>query len=157
MHDARTILYVVGGIGNAALTKAAKKLINKPRPIDAPAHKKASSSGMPSSHASSLSYFSVALTLLLREPAAFGVVALACVAASWRVGAKYHTWSQVAAGWVFGSTVAAGWVLNAVPLLTPSVDGMLHTRYGPWPFTFGSAALGAVIVLLRDAHTSSSR
>jgi membrane-associated phospholipid phosphatase len=156
MHDAPTVLYVVGGVGNAALTKLAKRVINAPRPTDAPAHKKAGSAGMPSSHASALSYFSVALALWLPHPAALVAVALAAVAASWRVSARYHSWAQVAAGWALGSASATAWVLRVAPLFAPAVDAALQTQVGPWPVTVGLTAVGAA-VFLRNERRKSAR
>lgn len=100
-------------------------------------------SGMPSSHASSLSFF--ASTLVLLNPGELVYIAFfaaAMVAASWRVGAGYHTRAQVVAGVAWGGAVAFFWVFCAMPALEATVTGALQGRFGPWPLT---CAIGFVV------------
>jgi hypothetical protein len=145
-HDASSILLAVGGLANAAVTKAAKCVINAPRPESAPDFKKITA-GMPSSHASSLAYFAVSLVLLVRQPYTLTLLALAVIASGWRVTAKYHTVAQMLAGLLLGSTSACLMVLGVMPRATNVLGDMLSTQ-GALPLTFGLVCL----VRIRTFH-----
>ena len=101
LHDAPTLLFVTGAATNSAAGKLLKHVINQPRPESADGK---SSPGMPSSHAVSLSYLSIAFVaylikftqvarwVVLVESAV--VLFVAALASSWRVTAGYHTLSK---------------------------------------------------------------
>jgi membrane-associated phospholipid phosphatase len=132
-HDAPAILLAAGGLANAAVTKVAKRMINAPRPESAPEAKKVTA-GMPSSHASSLAYFAVALVLLTRQPYTLTALVLAVIASGWRVTAKYHTVEQMLAGLALGSVNACLMVLGVMPRTTFALANMLKT-HGALPVT----------------------
>lgn len=112
-RDATTLLYIISAMVNTGVAKLLKKILNEPRPSmttrDDP--------GMPSSHATSLSFLSLAILFyIIRESSgAFWLgssaasVALAVIACSWRVKAGYHTVEQICAGWLVGAIDAAIW------------------------------------------------
>lgn len=147
-HDTTALLAVVGGLGNAALTNGLKRVLNAPRP-DSPAARTKSSSGMPSSHASNLAFFGALAVQTTGRPEAWAALALAAVAASWRVGAGFHTWAQVVVGFVWGAGLAAAWARIVQPRLVGGVDGVM-VQYGEWWVTLVVAAVGVVAVFGRD-------
>lgn len=133
-RDALVVLFCTGAGLNSAAGKLLKHLIRQPRPTDSKADP-----GMPSSHATSLSFLSLALlACVLKDPALAAapravyvaggalVVALALLATSWRVRAGYHTVAQVVAGWVLGAVNTVAWVKMFLPWATPFVDAVLR-------------------------------
>lgn len=132
-RDAVVVLYCAGAGLNSAAAKLLKQLIRQPRPTDSKADP-----GMPSSHATSLSFLSLALfACVLMDPpvvtavraiyygGAALVVALALLATSWRVKAGYHTVEQVVAGWLLGAVDTVLWVKLLLPSMTSWVDAVL--------------------------------
>lgn len=124
-HNLGVILYALGSLVNVFIGKTLKKVIRQPRPdgttkID---------HGMPSSHATSLSFltfaalFGVVRRTGLRPTPSLGaailVLLLAGIATRWRVAAGYHTPRQVAAGWIVGCIDAMIWCFLIVPTVTP--------------------------------------
>jgi membrane-associated phospholipid phosphatase len=150
-HSPVALLYGIGALANAVATKVAKRIIKAPRPESAPDRKKGSA-GMPSSHASSLAFLSVAFALLQKELYTLGVVAGAVFAASWRVHANYHTVPQMVAGIAFGSVAAWLWVENAMPHALPQLQSIMNT-YGHVPVT---AAAVAIVRVTTHAFASAS-
>lgn len=119
-----TLLYVSGSLLNTILGKALKHSLRQPRPQGAAK----TDPGMPSSHAVSLSYLSLApliYSLVYGGRASLCVLAGALVvaggvASAWRVRVGYHTTEQVGAGWALGGLNAAVWV-GCVQWLRPVV------------------------------------
>lgn len=140
-HNAHSLAYVTGGLVNSALTKLAKRAIDAPRPNISPVSKQLESSGMPSSHASALAYFSIALLIWSRERYLLLAPVAAAAASSWRITVGYHTVAQVLVGYALGSAFAALWMLMIVPRLLPAFEAGIHGKYGPWPMTLGLMAL----------------
>lgn len=124
-HNLSVILYALGSIMNLLIGKMLKKVIRQPRPDGATKI----DHGMPSSHATSLSFltfaalFGVARRGGLRPTPSLGAAILALllagIATRWRVAAGYHTTRQVAAGWVVGCIDAILWCFLVVPTVTP--------------------------------------
>ena len=107
----RAYLFGLGAILNSFLGKLVKKGIDQPRPPTSTL----TDSGMPSSHATSLSYFAAGLTWLLLPSTTTTIlplllwlyVALICYA---RVRlTKVHTLSQIIAGVILGSSFSSCW------------------------------------------------
>ena len=114
------ILFVVGALLNAAVGKLLKKLLNIRRPTTTLA-----TPGMPSSHATSLSYFAATLTLTakhfptsipfgvgLNDPTTMGTVTATYIVliAFARVQlTQVHTVLQIVVGCILGSTSAICW------------------------------------------------
>lgn len=126
-------------LANAAAGKALKRLLRAPRPPGAAGAGK-TDPGMPSSHATSLSFLALAAaTALAGSPAGhaagLAIVLGAMVALVWRVGCGYHTVPQVAAGCALGS---ADWMLWML-VIEPAVRPMLQSVAG--------SALEAALVL----------
>ena len=116
-HNAFSTYFVVGALINAGVGKALKRLLNVRRPTNT-----LSTPGMPSSHATSLSYFAMGLTLITHK---FGVLdsrvwtwqhvcglawTYVALVAYTRVRiTKVHTVAQIGVGCVLGSTFALCW------------------------------------------------
>lgn len=131
-HNLGVILYAVGSILNVLIAKALKRIIRQPRPDGATKI----DHGMPSSHATSLSFLTVAALFGavrqaggLRPTPLLGVAVLALllaiVATRWRIAAGYHTTPQVAAGWIIGSLDAILWFFLIVPAISPLLTKLL--------------------------------
>lgn len=122
-RDVWVVTYVLGSIVNSAIGKMMKQVIRQPRPDGSTK----GDPGMPSSHATSLSFLSVAplvsvalhrgLRIDLQLTAAAVAAVAAGVASSWRVQAGYHTVSQVLVGWLVGTTNAVVWTALFSPPL----------------------------------------
>lgn len=118
-------LYAFGSIANSLIGKLLKKVIRQPRPDGA----SKSDHGMPSSHATSLSFLSVAslfnvlrhkgLILSTSLVASLACVILAFIACRWRIVAGYHTAPQVVVGWIVGTVNALFWCFCFVPIAEP--------------------------------------
>eukprot|EP00890_Picochlorum_soloecismus_P001424 jgi/Picsp_1/2282/NSC_05746-R1_protein len=109
-RDEVTCWCVVGGIVAAFTCRALKFAINASRPPQA----KKKDPGMPSSHACSLGYLSVFASLVMLDvsmptSAAVSLPILGLFLTYLRVLLGYHTFAQVAVGWVLGSTIAVAW------------------------------------------------
>ncbi|PXF44903.1 Lipid phosphate phosphatase epsilon 1, chloroplastic [Gracilariopsis chorda] len=130
-HDAPTLFYVTASVTNSAVGKILKLLIKQPRPDGT--HKE--DPGMPSSHATSLSFLSLAflgyaanyMNSLIKTAGAGMLVILALIATYWRVSAGYHTVPQVVAGWIVGSCNSMLFVA-LLPWALPRLDFMTHGR-----------------------------
>lgn len=141
-RDATSVLYVSGAGLNSLVGKLLKKVIKQPRPTTLKAD-----SGMPSSHAMSLSFlallgvvhFWVRGGVLWQWGLVGGGVLMAVVASSWRIGAGYHTVGQVIAGWMLGGVDAAVWGRWVVPRIVERMGGMLGK---------GELGWGVVMVVL---------
>lgn len=132
-----SILYVLGAAANSATGKLLKKIIQQPRPTNAK-----SDPGMPSSHATSLSFLTVAFLAYVTTWPVFvgvfphsvviggaaGLVVIAAIATLCRVSAGYHTKEQVLAGWVLGAVDAIIWKLWFVPWAGPTVNRVLSNE-----------------------------
>lgn len=150
-HNAEAIAFVFGALVNALLTKLLKAIINAPRPDASPQEKKERSSGMPSSHSSSLAYFSVSLVLLSPGWHSPIILGLAILGASWRVGAKYHTVAQVIVGLLVGGANGYAWTTGATPYVVDAINRVIGF-WGPWPVTAALAAL----VRIRPCHARAN-
>lgn len=130
-HNVGAILYTMGSGVNYIIGKVLKKLIRQPRPdgADKIDH------GMPSSHATSLSYLSVAALLNvlrhggLRPTPSLSATVLAVlatvIASRWRVAAGYHTVPQVVVGWIVGCVDAFVWCFFVAPSFSPLLTKLL--------------------------------
>ena len=111
---------LLGSIINSVNGKLLKRVLNHSRPNGA----KKVDPGMPSSHATSLSYLSWYAALAFAfEPNAFGlathvtrafaigVVSLGAFLAYLRVKLGFHTWPQVLVGYGLGSSTASLWIV----------------------------------------------
>lgn len=141
-RNTTSVLYVTGAGLNSLAGKLLKKVIKQPRPTALKADP-----GMPSSHATSLSFlallgavhFWVRGGVLWQWGLVGGGVAMAAVASHWRVGAGYHTAGQVVAGWLLGGVDAAVWGGWVMPRIAGKMERMLEN---------GEMGLGALIVLM---------
>lgn len=123
-RDAGTVLYAAGGLANSLSAKLLKRVIRQPRPTDSK-----SDSGMPSSHATSLSFLSLA-AWHGRFTGAYGLlgfvgVVLAVVGSCARVRVGYHSWGQVAAGWMLGCFNALVWIKYVGAFVQP-LEHVMH-------------------------------
>lgn len=124
-RDIGVVLYALGSILNAVVAKVLKRIIREPRPDGAAK----SDPGMPSSHATALSFLSVAALLnilahdgphpTVRLAAAAAAVAASALASRWRVSAGYHSAPQVLVGWLVGCINAVIWCFLVLPVLRP--------------------------------------
>lgn len=148
-RDTAVVLYCVGAGLNSATGKLLKQVIRQPRPTDSK-----SDPGMPSSHATSLSFLSLAVLAhaMLHPPTAavlravyLGgaalVVLLALLATSWRVKAGYHTVGQVVVGWVLGAVDTVLWIKAFVPWATPALDAVVKDD------VMGLALIGTILAV----------
>eukprot|EP00884_Botryococcus_braunii_P013056 jgi/Botrbrau1/21751/Bobra.43_1s0145.1 len=116
---------LTGSIVTAYMCKGLKYILNHSRPDGAPK----ADPGMPSSHATALSFLATALCLalvwkpqagLLRWAAATGVAMLATFLVWLRVELAFHTPAQVGVGVAFGIKCAAAWQYSAVTWVLPA-------------------------------------
>jgi dolichyldiphosphatase len=117
--------WVLGSILAAILCKALKFTLNEARP---PTARKADP-GMPSSHANSLGFLAMFVSVWAAHsntsPVVFllsiGIPALGIFLTWLRVALGYHTVEQVTAGWLLGSSIAICWwylgIKKALPVL----------------------------------------
>ena len=111
---------LLGSIVNSVNGKLLKRMLNHSRPDGA----KKVDPGMPSSHATSLSYLSwyaalafafepnaFGLATFVTRTLAFGLVSLGAFLAYLRVKLGFHTWPQVYVGYGLGSSTALVWIL----------------------------------------------
>ena len=111
---------LLGSIVNSVNGKLLKRALNHSRPDGA----KKVDPGMPSSHATSLSYLSwyaalafafepnaLGLATFVTRTLAFGLVSLGAFLAYLRVKLGFHTWPQVYVGYGLGSSTALVWIL----------------------------------------------
>ena len=111
---------LLGSIVNSVNGKLLKRMLNHSRPDGA----KKVDPGMPSSHATSLSYLSwyaalafafepnaFGLATTVTRTLAFGLVSLGAFLAYLRVKLGFHTWPQVYVGYGLGSSTALVWIL----------------------------------------------
>lgn len=111
---------LLGSIVNSVNGKLLKRALNHSRPDGA----KKVDPGMPSSHATSLSYLSwyaalafafepnaFGLATTVTRTLAFGLVSLGAFLAYLRVKLGFHTWPQVYVGYGLGSSTAFVWIL----------------------------------------------
>ena len=111
---------LLGSIVNSVNGKLLKRALNHSRPDGA----KKVDPGMPSSHATSLSYLSwyaalafafepnaFGLATTVTRTLAFGLVSLGAFLAYLRVKLGFHTWPQVYVGYGLGSSTALVWIL----------------------------------------------
>lgn len=139
-RDALSVLYVIGAGINSATGKLLKRVIKQPRPTSAK-----SDHGMPSSHATSLSFLSVLSVVHVvvgrGVPWMWGAAGMfmvgAIMASGWRVKAGYHTWEQVVAGWLLGSVNAVVWGARIVPAVSGSVEGVMSNAVAGWIVVVG--------------------
>ncbi|KAJ1633904.1 hypothetical protein T492DRAFT_977899 [Pavlovales sp. CCMP2436] len=150
--DARVTFCVVGAVVNSLANKGLKRLFDQARPPGSPLH----DPGMPSSHASSLFFFAAYLALALASGVARGgilgaaaLLALAGVAAVWRVSAGFHTRSQVAVGACVGSAAAAAWWAVARPRLEATCAGQ-----GAALAVAGVVGVGVLAVSAQEARAA---
>ncbi|KAG2036343.1 hypothetical protein BDR03DRAFT_921508 [Suillus americanus] len=118
-RSAGVAFFVTGALSCSKLAKAIKKAIRQERPLQCSGRKV--SYGMPSSHASTCTFFAVYITLACLElpihPAfpRFAVFApmvvlpWTCMVAMSRVRLGHHTWPQIAAGTLLGVCCAIFW------------------------------------------------
>ncbi len=124
---------MVGALANAAVGKILKRALRLPRPSGA----RKTDPGMPSSHATSLSFLSIAAarsimrsnfvaSTALTSAVGAALIGAAVVATVWRVRCGYHTTPQVLAGWILGTT---NWVVweNVVE---PRIEGPVQAITG---------------------------
>lgn len=147
-RDATSVLYVSGAGLNSLAGKLLKRVIKQPRPTTLKADP-----GMPSSHATSLSFlallgvvhFWVRGGMLWQWVLAGGGVSMAVVASSWRIRAGYHTMGQVIAGWMLGGADAAVWGRWVVPRIEKRVEGLLGKGGMEWVIVIAVLAVSLVL------------
>jgi membrane-associated phospholipid phosphatase len=100
------VYYISGAMTNGLITKAVKSITKQPRP----AGSKKKGYGMPSSHASSLFYFSsVIIANSIKRPhfvsptVAVIAVVYSAIASSWRIFSGLHTTLQTIVGALLGA------------------------------------------------------
>ncbi|KAL1408921.1 hypothetical protein Q8F55_005735 [Vanrija albida] len=141
-RSAHAVWFALGAVASTLMAKVAKKLIREPRPDTPDAVKEKKTYGMPSSHATALSYYFCYLLPLL--PLASGATwaeraALTATAGAiiWsRVELGYHTVPQVLGGAVVGAAGAAGWsaLWDAVPEIQSGIQAAIDaTLRVVWP------------------------
>lgn len=131
-NDISSVLFALGSILNSILGKFLKRLIKQSRPDGATK----CDPGMPSSHAISLSFISIAILVNVVKfshlnfswslAGALIVVFLGAVASWWRIAAGYHTVSQVFAGWILGAFDAVIWCSVVTPVLRSSITHFIE-------------------------------
>jgi dolichyldiphosphatase len=104
----RAAFFVMGALGNAVVTKIAKKILKAPRP--AQGDHEDILTGMPSSHASSLFFLATGAAWAAGYPRSVFLVTTAAYLTSLRVTLGHHTWPQVIVGGVLGGINAALWL-----------------------------------------------
>eukprot|EP00043_Microstomoeca_roanoka_P026681 m.12352 g.12352 ORF g.12352 m.12352 type:complete len:163 (+) comp6846_c0_seq1:76-564(+) len=125
-RDRLALHLIAGSLLNAALGKALRMAISQPRPSGS----KKTSNGMPSSHANSLAYFSVATHLIAIHwfPNSQTAKVLPIVGHIYTFSVAYtrvfltgdHTVPQVIAGAALGSTFAYCWFHTYIaPFINP--------------------------------------
>ena len=132
-HNYFTLHFVVGSILNMMLGKAMKRILN----IQRPTQSIKSDPGMPSSHATSLSYFATSFTLTASNPA-FQYNSSLIILASWLYVfticytrtkiTNVHTLPQIAAGLMLGTTFASIWFYMV--LQHSSVESVVFSDFG---------------------------
>lgn len=150
-QDCGVILYIGGALLNAGSAKLLKRIINQSRPDGATKV----DPGMPSSHATSLSFLSILCAAAIvdvqttlfapavRLAAAASAVTAAVVACSWRVYCGYHTVPQILVGWALGTLNSAIWTW----VLGPSLQGGLQhliDRFGSFSVTVMAVCLVSI-------------
>lgn len=121
-RDVGVVLFAFGSILNTMVGKTLKRVIRQPRPDGA----KKMDHGMPSSHATALSFLSSGAAINLIK--AHGLVSWALAIASlilagtvvaswWRVSVGYHTSAQVVVGWTVGVFNCLLWCLFITPFV----------------------------------------
>ncbi|KAL4520900.1 hypothetical protein Ndes2526B_g00082 [Nannochloris sp. 'desiccata'] len=140
--------WVFGSILAAVLCRALKFALNEARPSTA----RKADPGMPSSHANSLGFLAMFVSIwaantgtaaagtaavslstissINNSPMVFflslGIPALGLFLTWLRVALGYHTVEQVAAGWLLGSSIAVGWwqlgIKKAFPILVQRTE-----------------------------------
>lgn len=154
-RNATSVLYVTGAAANSIVGKLLKKVIRQPRPTSAK-----SDPGMPSSHATSLAFLSLAGLGVVVRGAVFGLgqgveiagavlcVVVAVVACSWRVAVGYHTVMQVVAGWMLGTVDAVVWSGVVVPWARKGVEEVLGDEGRAVTVVVGIILVGCCVVLV---------
>ncbi|KAG2134444.1 uncharacterized protein EDB93DRAFT_1172748 [Suillus bovinus] len=118
-RSAGVVYFVTGAVLCAALAKSVKKAIRQERPLKDSARKV--SYGMPSSHASTCTFFATYITMACLQlpvhstlPASFMFAPVLIL--PWlfmivmsRVWLGHHTWPQVSAGTALGACCASFW------------------------------------------------
>ena len=156
-RDVPTFLWLAGAIGNAALSKILKRLINEARPEGA----RTADPGMPSSHSMSLFFLATFVALAVQSwcPGssmlaawhrprleAILLVAYATFASSWRIGAGYHTADQVAVGSCLGALSGFIWQRICRCFLWEYLAHLFPTGKAPIGPTVALLVCGAVVV-----------
>ena len=131
-HNYFTLHFVVGSILNMLLGKAMKRILN----IQRPTQSIKSDPGMPSSHATSLSYFATSFTLTASNPI-FQYNSSFIILSSWlyvfticytrTAITNVHTLPQIAAGLMLGTTFASIWYY--IVLKNSSVESVVFSDF----------------------------
>ena len=161
-HAAATVLWddhikvmlVLGALINAIISKLLKRLFRHSRPAAALSHGM-EDHGMPSSHAQSLFYFFVYLSLRIVLASSYpppvqyalvGSMALfATVSSARRVRIGLHTWLQVLVGALLGSAFALWWQNQYTALYMLS---LLYPVPQLWAYTISLLVLLSVAVVI---------
>lgn len=122
-RDASIILFGAGSVLNTMSAKLLKKVIRQPRPQSS----SKTTHGMPSSHATAMSFLSLGALLnvlthqgfIINPPLVFAaaVVMFAVVASWWRVKVGYHSMAQVVVGWLVGTVNCCIWCSFVIPFI----------------------------------------
>lgn len=153
-RDALTAWCIIGGVINAMLCRFLKFAINASRPSAA----RKRDPGMPSSHACSLGFLSIFVSLALYHSTAdFGWFAslpvlppvLGAFLTSLRVILGYHTVPQVLVGWILGSSTSWVWYHMGVNKILPLLEETIVGSYCLILATCTFVALFAVKNVLR--------
>lgn len=155
-RDETTAWCIIGGVVTAIVCRMLKFIINASRPSSSTR----SDPGMPSSHASTLSFLSMFPSLMLMRPEGRHDLSSAVLLAwiiplgglfltSLRVILGYHTVPQVSVGWFLGTMMAYAWVRFGVDLALPFLMSSMVGRLFLTATTCGFMALFAVKNVLR--------
>ena len=108
-QNGSSVSFVLGALLCMLTARVLKRLINQERPLEAASWKK--TEGMPSSHATNLTYYAARICLNFGLFSAQGVSTLLlwAVLLLWRIRYKYHTREQVLAGIALGSVLTVVW------------------------------------------------
>nr|GEW35048.1 lipid phosphate phosphatase epsilon 2, chloroplastic [Tanacetum cinerariifolium] len=153
-HDAFALWAALGSVLNIILSVVLKKILKQERPVSGVS----SGHGMPSSHAQSIFFAIVFVTLSVVQwqglngvTAIFGMLLLALGSYfSWlRVSQRYHTTSQVVVGAVVGSIFSVIWFWAWEASVHKAYNSSLWVRI---PLVVGTAffCLGFVQHVIRD-------
>jgi membrane-associated phospholipid phosphatase len=156
-RNPQSITFLILAIATAVLGKILKRLLSEARPSNSPLQEEGDH-GMPSSHATSLSFISFTFVQITAPPAAaVGALAAYCaIALHYRHLRGLHTISQLFAGFLLGTTSSL--VSYRYSPLASGVESRVSSWFAsmgfedsvPPHFVLGVAAVGGVVICARE-------